>query len=328
MSADVVVVGSLNMDLVATAERVPLPGETMLGGGFVTVAGGKGANQAVAAALAGSSCALVGAAGDDIFGDRLVASLSESGVDISRVRRVSGPSGVALIVVADDGENAIVVAPGANAQLSPLDDGDLELIGAASVVVAQLEVPQPTVAAAAAATNGLFILNAAPAAPLTPDLAGAVGLLVVNQSEAATLSGTDRGDDQIARLLSIAPRVVVTMGAAGSRFAERDGTDVSVPAPSVPVVDTTGAGDAFCGALAAALAGGRAPTTAIKWAGAAASLAVQRRGAAAMPSQADIDAWHERSYGLTLRPHRLHIVQINTPWSIMTIGTGTFVVGR
>ncbi|MEO3745416.1 ribokinase [Plantactinospora sp. B5E13] len=313
MDARVVVVGSTNLDLVVTAPTLPRPGETVLGNGFSTVPGGKGANQAVAAARAGARCAFVGAVGQDGFADQLRASLADAGVDVRRLRSVPGPSGVALIAVDAGAENLIVVAPGANGELTSLADPDQAVVEAADVLLAQLEVPVEAVvqAAAWARTAGVtVILNAAPARRLPAELLDVVDLLVVNQVEAAVIAGVDEAggpdgglDGLLDALLALVPRAVVTLGARGVRYADRFGLRLSVPSPTVEAVDTTAAGDAFTGALAVAWAerGGpvdpAAVTSALSWACAAGAACARRPGAStALPTRDEIDELFAQSY--------------------------------
>lgn len=202
----VAVVGSANMDLVAMAPALPRQGETMLGTDFVMVPGGKGANQAVAAVRAGASCVFLGAIGLDAFGVTLKARITAAGVDTSQLRVVYGASGVALVMVNAQGENAIVVTPGANEALVDLTEDELATVRAADVLVAQLEIPVQTVTAAAVAARDAgtrVILNAAPARDLPPELLAAVDLLVVNEGEAQALAG--RGREEPRALLDLAP---------------------------------------------------------------------------------------------------------------------------
>ncbi|GIF73931.1 PfkB family carbohydrate kinase [Asanoa siamensis] len=297
MTAQVVVVGSTNLDLVVTTAQLPGPGETVLGEDFRTVPGGKGANQAVAAARAGADCVFVGAVGTDEFGPRLRDSLVAAGVGVDRLRTVPGASGVALIAVDRDAENFIVVAPGANSALTDLDADDRAAIAAADVLLLQLEVPMPTVVAAAAAARAAgttVVLNAAPAAPLPADLLDLVDVLVVNEHEAAVVGG-----GEIEALLALVPRVVLTLGARGAAYADRSGVRVDVPAPRIEAVDTTAAGDAFTGALAVGWAerGGEDITAVLRWACAAGAACAQRPGASsALPDRATIDALHDATY--------------------------------
>lgn len=295
--ARVTVVGSANMDLVVTAATLPAPGETVLGDGFATIPGGKGANQAVAAARAGARCAFVGAVGDDPFGVQLRDSLAAAGVDTDRLRTLDGPSGVALIAVDAAAENLIVVAPGANGRLVGLDEADRAVIAAADVLLCQLEVPLATVAAAAGAARAggtTVVLNAAPARAVDPELLSTVDVLVVNEGEAATIAGRPGPPEA---LLDLVPRVVMTLGAAGAAYADRDGRRLTVPAPTVDAVDTTAAGDAFTGALAVALAEGRPVADALRWACAAGAACARTHGAStALPTRAEIQALHDGTY--------------------------------
>ncbi|WP_212832875.1 ribokinase [Catellatospora sp. TT07R-123] len=301
MTADVVVVGSANMDLVVSTATLPRPGETVLGTDFLSVPGGKGANQAVAAARAGARCHFIGAVGRDAFGDELRGSLAAAGVDLDGLRRVDGPSGVALIAVDAAAENIIVVAPGANAQLTALDEADLALVAGGDAVVCQLEIPPEAVAQALRAGRGggiLTILNAAPVRPLPDGLLDAVDVLVVNRGEAAALAGADGSPGELLeRLLAAVPRVVLTLGAAGAAYADRTGVRLQVPAPRVEAVDSTAAGDAFTGALAVALAEGRPVLDALRWACAAGACCARRRGASpSLPTVAEITTLYTATY--------------------------------
>jgi ribokinase len=293
---DIVVLGSTNMDLVAYVEKAPRRGETVTGREFRTVPGGKGANQAVAAAHAGGTVSFIGAVGDDAFGGRLRSTLEHSGVSTDHLRTVEGPSGTAHIVVDDEGGNAIVVVPGANGTVDRLAPGDEGLIASADALLLQLEIPLAAVVAGArtARAHGVrTILTPAPAQPLPPDLFDATDLLVPNEHEATVLTGrTDPLQAAIA-LLEVVPEVVVTLGESGVLYAARGAEPVSVPAPQVTAVDSTGAGDTFAGALAVALGEERPVREALAWAAAAASLSVQRPGASAsMPHRTEIDAWY------------------------------------
>ncbi|MFG2099701.1 ribokinase [Micromonospora echinaurantiaca] len=312
MTAEVVVVGSTNLDLVVTAPQLPRPGETVLGENFRTVPGGKGANQAVAAARAGAACGFVGAVGDDEFGAQLRASLVAAGVDVRGLRTVPGPSGVALIAVDRDAENFIVVASGANGELTDLDVDDRAAIAAADVLLLQLEVPLPTVVAAAGsarAESTTVVLNAAPAAPLPAELLDLVDVLVVNEHEAAVVAGVfaDEPPVLLDALLELVPRVVLTLGARGAAYADRSGLRLEIPAPRIDAVDTTAAGDAFTGALAVGWAerGGAvdadAVTAILRWACAAGAACAQRPGAStALPERAAIEALYAATYRGTL----------------------------
>ncbi|KAB1939289.1 ribokinase [Micromonospora sp. ALFpr18c] len=292
----VAVVGSANMDLVAMAPSLPRLGETMLGTDFVMVPGGKGANQAVAAARAGASCAFLGAIGSDAFGVTLRARITAAGVDTDQLRVVYGTSGVALVMVNAQGENAIVVTPGANDALVGLTDEELATVRGADVLVAQLEIPVQTVAAAAVAARAAgtrVILNAAPARDLPPELLASVDLLVVNEGEAQALTG--RGREEPRALLDLVPRAVLTHGGAGAWYVDRDGTEAHVPAFQVDVVDSTAAGDAFTAALAVGWGEGRDIVDAVRWASAAGAACVRRLGASvALPQRAEIDELYAR----------------------------------
>ncbi len=280
-------VGSANVDLVASVVRLPGPGETVLATGYQTNPGGKGRNQAVAAARAGADVAFVGAVGADPDGEALRASMRAEAIELADLATVEAPTGRALITVDAGGENAIVVVAGANAELNAASVRDAtELISTAGVVLAQLEVANAVVAeafATARATGGTTVLNAAPARAVAPLLA-LTDVLVVNEHEAALLSGHLVADAPAAEvaaraLLAAGPStVVVTLGAEGA-VAVRAGEVVRQPAFAVPVVDTTGAGDAACGALAAALARGDGLSSAVARACAAGALATTELGA-------------------------------------------------
>ena len=268
----VVVLGSLNVDLVAAVERHPKPGETVLADApLQRFAGGKGGNQAVAAAAAGARVALVGAVGSDDAGQAYLERLRSRGVDVSAVRTVEGiPTGQAWITVDDEGENSIVVIAGANAHVTADHLEDVSDLGPGDVLLLQLEVPMSSVAAAARTAHGRgarVVLNAAPYAALPHDVAALADPLVVNEHEALQLADSE-----------VAPTsVLVTFGAAGCSWdGERsDG----LPVDDADVVDTTGAGDAFCGALAAALAAGASRQEAVTAASGAGAAAVRHRGA-------------------------------------------------
>ncbi|MFK4089411.1 ribokinase [Kribbella sp. NPDC020789] len=298
MEPDVVVVGSANVDLVLPVQRIPRPGETVLAGAMTRGPGGKGANQAAAAARAGARTAMVAALGHDDGGALLRETLTEAGVDLSLVTTSGAPTGTAIITVEASGENSIVVAPGANGELA-LSAAATQVIGAAKIVLAQLEIPLPTVQEAAAA-GSYFILNAAPAAELPAGLLAEVDLLVVNESEAEAIAGPDR-----AALLKLVPAAVVTLGGAGAVILTRDNDEIAVPGVPVEVVDTTAAGDTFCGVLAATLASApdsgpitpRDLTNAVRRANVAASLSVQTAGAiASVPHGDAIDARYAEVY--------------------------------
>lgn len=293
--AEVVVVGSANVDHVVEIDHRPAGGETILGSDLVFTPGGKGANQAVAAGLLGGSVGFVGCVGADSSGDLLVGSLAGAGVDLAGVLRVGEPTGVAIIMLTPDGENSIIVAPGANRQVTPEVVADnAELLADARVVVAQLEIPLESVVEAVwYAPGARLVLNAAPAAPLPAELLAECDPLVVNGSEAALLLGDGAPEDGAglaAALLELGARsVVVTMGAAGAFVAEGDGGPVHVTAAEVEAVDTTGAGDAFVGALAVRLAEGSGLAEAASFASRVAGIAVTKRGAqSSYPSRAEL----------------------------------------
>lgn len=298
---DVVVVGSLNMDIVVAVARHPLPGETIIGADAFRTPGGKGANQAVAAARLGRRVAMVGRVGEDDFGATLLAALNDYDVDPAAVVRTrETPTGIALVTVDANGENVIVVAPGANARVTPADvEAGAALIDQASVVLAQLEIPLDAVTEAAVRTRGTVILNPAPAPTaaerLPARLLQAVDVLVPNRGELGALAGGG-APDSIAAIAALAhsiegpDAVVVTLAEEGALLAHA-GAHVHLPASPVRAVDTTAAGDCFCGALADALARGESLETAVRWAVRAASLAVTRPGAqASMPTRAEVEA--------------------------------------
>lgn len=303
--SDVLVIGSLNLDLRLQVPRLPRPGETLAGTGFDTGPGGKGANQAVAAARQGARVALLGAVGDDAAGRTLVAALQADGIDTTAVATIAGqPTGTAAILLQPDGENSIVAIPGANQAVTPARvQAHADRLQQARVVVAQLECPLDAVDAAlrqARAAGALTLLNAAPAQPLDDALLGQLDWLIVNETEAALLADRPVPDPAAAQALADALRtrgprhVLVTLGARGLVLAGPDGP-LALPAPRVAVVDTTGAGDTVVGALAAALAAGRPVREALVRAQAAAALAVTRAGAqSAMPTAAAVDAFLAR----------------------------------
>ncbi|MER7936570.1 MULTISPECIES: ribokinase [unclassified Streptomyces] len=290
----IAVLGSTNMDLVAYVEKAPQLGETVTGREFRTVPGGKGANQAIAAARAGATVSMIGAVGHDAYGVRMRETLEHSGVDTDSLRTIECPSGTAHIVVDDEGGNAIVVIPGANGTVDHLAPGDEGVIASADALLLQLEIPLPAVVAGAEAArrHGVrTILTPSPTRTLPSELLDNIDLLVANEREAAALA--DRADprDAAADLLGLVPQVVVTLGAAGSLYLTRDAAPLVIPAPRVRAVDSTGAGDTFVGALAVALAEEKPIREALSWAAAAAALAVQREGAStSMPYRPEIEA--------------------------------------
>jgi len=289
----IAVLGSTNMDLVAYVAKAPQRGETVTGREFRTIPGGKGANQAIAAAHAGADVTIISAVGNDTYGTQLRATFEHSGVDTDHLRTVEGPSGTAHIVVDDEGGNAIVVIPAANGTVDHLAPGDEATIATADALLLQLEIPLTGVIAGAEAArrHGIrTILTPAPAQPLPPELLAATDLLVPNEHEATALTGLTDPREAAAALLDQVPEVIITLGAAGSLYAARGAEPFTVPTPRVTAVDSTGAGDTFVGALAVALAEGRPMRDALAWAAAAAALSVQRPGAtASMPFRAEID---------------------------------------
>lgn len=290
------------MDLVVKTDRIPVLGETILGGDFLMVPGGKGANQAVAAAKLGAHVHFVARLGDDLFGRQSLANFRKEGVDTRHITLSEGvASGVALITVDADGNNVIVVAPGANSALS-VDDVEraADDIGGAGAVVVQLEVPLETVqhAAQLAHEAGVpFVLDPAPACPLPAELLGRVSVLTPNETEARILTGVAVCDESSARraaeklLASGVKAVVVTMGAQGSLLADAEAM-VFVSAPRVKAVDATAAGDAFTGSLAVGLAQGQSLGEAATFAARAAALSVTKMGAQpSMPTRREVEAF-------------------------------------
>ncbi len=297
---DVVVLGSLNMDLVVRTERMPRPGETVMGERFVTVPGGKGANQAASAARLGASVEMIGRVGTDSFGPTLIANMRAQGVGVDHVALDERAStGVALIVVDGKGENSIVVVPGANGRVSKADLLDArDLFAEARFLVAQLEVPLPVVRAAIQMARELdlrVILNAAPAQRVDADFMRGVYCLVVNEFEAQTLAGMPVTEDleTVAEagqaLLELGVYMaVITLGARGALLVTRE-SSAHVPAQRVSVVDTTAAGDAFVGGLAVALLEGRDLVDAVRYATCAGTLAATRLGAQpSLPSAKEV----------------------------------------
>jgi len=285
----IVVVGSSNTDMVIQLDRIPRPGETILGGNFVMAAGGKGANQAVAAARAGGEVTFVARVGRDMFGDQAVAGFEKESICVDYVvRDKPSPSGVALIFVAKDGENSIAVASGANGRLSPADVQKAErAIAAANVLVMQLETPLPTVLAAAeiaAKAEVPVILNPAPACALPDELLRLVSVLTPNETEAELLTGIPVTDDGSAEraadcLLARGVRtVIITLGPRGAFVASKDFRGL-VSGFEVKAVDTTAAGDVFNGALAVALARRQPWPEAVRFANAAAAISTTHLGA-------------------------------------------------
>ncbi len=309
MNRSIVVVGSVNLDLVCTASKIPAPGETVWGDRFQTFHGGKGANQAVAAARLGGAVALVGKVGDDDFGSRLRQGLQESHVDVDRLATVAGiASGVALISVDRQGQNSITVVPGANGELRPADlECCLPILRSAGIILTQLETPLETVEylCAMAHTAGVpLMLDPAPARALPDSLLRCVTYLTPNETETCALCGLQAQDltpDQapaVARRLQASgpANVILKMGQHGAFVASSDGSDTFVPAFAVDAVDTTAAGDAFNGGMAVALMRGSSLAEAAQFAAAVAAVSVTRAGAQpAMPTLDEVAAVFARS---------------------------------
>jgi ribokinase len=301
MKASIAVVGSANMDLVARAPRMPRPGETVIGGDLATVPGGKGANQAVAAARLGADVSFVGRIGDDAFGSKLLRNLSAEGVSTRCLGLAPGAAtGVALIIVDDTGQNSIVVAPGANMRLTVADvEAARDVICAASVLLLQLESPMEAVTRAAElaqAHDVTVVLNPAPAQSVPSRLISLIDVIVPNESETAMLTGepvdTESKGEQAARaLLGMGiETVILTLGERGALLAHA-GQVERFRAFDVTPVDTTAAGDAFLGAFAVATAEGRSVREAVCWGNAAGALATTRLGAQpSLPSREAVEA--------------------------------------
>ncbi|NOX63919.1 MAG: ribokinase [Chloroflexi bacterium] len=300
MTTRITVIGSLNMDLVARSPRIPTPGETIIGREFRTAPGGKGANQAVAAARLGGRVSMVGCVGQDAFGDALLENLSANRVDHRFVRRAdAAATGVAIIVVDDSGENSIVVLSGANNQLSPQDVETAEsLIAQSEVLLLQLESPLESVIRAAqlGRKHGVtVILNPAPARALPVELFKLVDILIPNETETAMLTGmtptTESEWEEAARALRDlgVGAVIVTLGKRGALIS-RPGDVRRAPAFEVTPVDTTAAGDAFVGGFAVALAEGETFAEAVRWGSAAGALATTRFGAQpSLPTRSELE---------------------------------------
>jgi len=297
----IVVLGSANTDLVVRVPRIPAPGETVLGGDLIRAAGGKGANQAVAASRLGAYVTFIGCIGTDDFGNAYLSGLQAEGLDIRYLRRdPARPSGVALIFVGPGGENAIAVAPGANSAITPHQVREAEpAISEADCLVAQLEVPCDAVRCAAELCvhhRVRFILNPAPAPtqPLPNSLLSQTAVLVPNRHEASAIAGRAGPPDELAQaLLAMGPGgVVMTLGPDGALVAEPDGGPTLIPGRHVRAVDATGAGDCFTAALAVALAEGRSLKDAAVFANAAAALSVTKIGAQpSLPTRAELEAF-------------------------------------
>lgn len=297
----IVVVGSINADLVAKVDRIPSPGETVLGLEFSVIPGGKGANQAVAIARLGYPVCMIGKIGSDAFGSQLRESLNGAGVDVRAVETVDTASGMALIEVAAQGENSIVVVPGANAKVRPEDiDTHLELLRRAGLVLVQLEIPLETVAhltTVCAREHIPVIMDPAPARELSPKVLRAVRWFTPNETEAAFYTGVNHGVETIAdtqrdALFSLGIQgIVLKQGARGVYLADLGGHGAVIPAFPVTPLDTTAAGDAFNGAFATGLMLGKQPVESAIFAAAAAAISVTRVGA--QPSMASLEETEE-----------------------------------
>jgi len=297
----IVVVGSINIDLVTRADRIPLVGETVHSSDFQTHPGGKGANQAVAASRLGYPVRMIGRVGSDPFGRELRSQLARSGVDTARVRTSQGPSGVAVITVTPNGDNAIVVTPGANALISPKDvDENFDVIREAGIVLSQLEIPMETVqhlGEVCSRLNVPLMLDPSPARPLTEELIRRVTWLTPNETETACcvpdmeIAGRRPDTPEIIdALLKRSDGVVLKMGSRGAYLATKDGERHRVNAFRVTAVDTTAAGDSFNGAFAVGHMLGKSPVDAAQFAAAAAAISVTRAGAQpSMPTMEEVN---------------------------------------
>jgi ribokinase len=295
----ILVIGSSNTDMVIKTTKFPSPGETILGGDFFMSAGGKGANQAVAAKRLGGTVSFLGKIGTDMFGQQAIQLLKEEGINVDSVRTSpEKPSGMALITIDSNGENSIVVAPGANETLLPDDiDETISEIEVSDIILLQLETPLSTVnyvAEIASKKGKKVVLNPAPAAQLTDTLLKNLYMLIPNETEAELLTGVriinEKSAEKAALLLKRkgVEIVIITMGAAGAYVFSDDFTGM-IKAPTVKAADTTSAGDTFCGALVAELGGGRNLNEALEFAAAAAAICVTRMGAQpSIPSEKEV----------------------------------------
>ncbi len=300
MQRKIVVIGSCNTDMVINMDHLPLPGETLIGGEFFMNSGGKGANQAVAAARLGGNVSFIAKVGNDPFGKRALEQYRAEGIDVKHILTdPEQPSGVALIMVDAQGENSIAVASGANAHLTTKDiDNAKEILSRADIVLMQLETPITTVehAANVAKRSGAkVILNPAPAQPLPESLLQNLYILIANETEAEFISGTQITDmDSVARAADIlcdkgVEKVVITLGSRGAFVKER-GNYHQIPGLKVKAVDATAAGDTFCGALCVALAEGKNLTEAVTFANRCAAVTVTRMGAqSSLPYRSEIE---------------------------------------
>ena len=295
MSKKILVIGSSNTDMTVKSEKMPAPGETVLGGEFIMGPGGKGANQAVAARRLGGDVCFICKVGRDIFGDNAVAGYDREGIDTSHVLRSDKASGVALILVDKNAENSISVAPGANNDLTPEDiDSVADVIKASDYLILQLEIPVESVLRAAQIAHeaGVYvILNPAPACPLPAELFSYLSLITPNAGEVELMTGvTGELDDKVAALRKMGVSdVIITLGSRGSYVAPEGREAELVPALKVNAVDTTAAGDTLCGALCVALSEGKDLAEAARFATKASSLTVQKMGAqSSIPYRKDL----------------------------------------
>jgi ribokinase len=306
----IVVVGSINTDLVAVAKRMPAIGETAIASDFQIHPGGKGANQAVAVARLGYPVQMIGQLGSDLFGTDLRNYLQTAGVDVTGVGTSEGVSGVAIVMVSESGDNSILIAPGANNKLLPADlDANLSILQGAGMVLAQLEIPLETVkhlARICARENIPLILDPAPAQTLPPDIFRSVAWFTPNQTEASFYLGEENGmavtpsprETAQSFLSNGCSGVVLKMGANGTYLASQDGIDTAIPAFDVRAVDTTAAGDAFNAGFATALMLGKSPQDSARFAAAVAAISVTRKGAQpSMPSMAEVEAFLQKRHG-------------------------------
>ena len=281
--SSIVVVGSCNLDVVSYVNSLPETGETVRANHTVKYIGGKGVNQAVAAARSGAQVTMVGAVGSDEEADQVRSTLTSSGVDISGLRTCSQPTGTAYITVDAAGHNTIVYAPGANAEITELTDDEGALVSAGSIVLLQLELPTEVAIAASAIAHesgAQVVLTPAPVTELPASLLRNIDLLVPNAQEAYQLTGEVTPERSLSALLELVPAVAITLGASGSLYGDRRNGTIRVPTPTVDAIDTTGAGDTFVGSLSSALARGRLISEALRWASAAAALSVRQMGGA------------------------------------------------
>jgi len=308
MHKRIVVVGSINLDLVAATRRIPQAGETVAGSNFQIFPGGKGANQAVAATRLGAPVSMLGKLGSDVFATELRKSLEDAGVETAAVANVPGPSGIALITTDIKGENSITIIGGANSQLAREDiDANADLLRGAGIILTQLEIPLSTVERLAHFTRkeGIpLMLDPAPARPLSPSLLECVDWITPNEGEACSLLGYSPRElseadleDGATRLLQMGSRnVVLKLGARGCYLALADGTRKRLPAYNVSAVDTTAAGDAFNGAFAVALLAGKDPLSSASWAMAVSAISVTRNGAQpSMPTFEEVERFLEKA---------------------------------